>query len=146
MKLYTLNAKARAIAELIIDGLTDDLGGDESKACKKIGKKDGAYMQLVVECINKHTQWGEQYSFCHYYEQNGDMMRDPEVVLCKLPSGNFAPIMYQQDNMGMYQDFVDEPNERAQKSCRDFCNDWMKNIREQQDEYFTLDVLNIPTI
>jgi len=29
MKLYTLNVSARAIAEKIIAGITDDLSGDE---------------------------------------------------------------------------------------------------------------------
>ena len=144
MKLYTLNTEAQEIAEQIIYGITDDLSGDDSKACKKIGEKDGSYMQLVVECLNKKGKYGEEYSFCHYYEQNGDMMRDPEVVLCKLHSGKFAPIMFQQDNLGIYEDFLSEPNEIKQADCRDFCNVWMINIREQQDEYFTLDVLNVP--
>ena len=40
MKLYTLNTEARAIANQIIDGITDDLSGDETKACKKIGEEE----------------------------------------------------------------------------------------------------------
>jgi len=96
-------------------------------------------MQLIVECLNKRGTNGEEYSLCHYYEQYGDMMRDPEVVLCKLPSGNFAPIMFQQDNLGVYEDFISEPNERQQRDCRDFCNDWMINLSEQHPEYFAGD-------
>ena len=41
------------------------------------------FMPLTIEKIGEGiiTPWGEgeQYSLCHYYEQNGDLMRDPEM-------------------------------------------------------------------
>lgn len=136
MKLYHLNAEAQQIAEQIVVGITDSLAGDESKATKHIGAKEGAYMRLSVECLHKSAEY-TLFSFAHYYEQNGDLMRDPDVVFkVSSETGKWFPVEYTQDNVGLYQDFLNEENERAQKGVKDFCNQWMINIMEQHPEYF----------
>ena len=43
-------------------------------------------------------------SVAHYYTQNGDLMRDPEMVFEVGPDGAFHPVSYQQDNLGIYQE------------------------------------------
>jgi len=41
------------------------------------------FMTLTMECIEENISTpfgiGKLYSLCHYYEQNGDLMRDPEM-------------------------------------------------------------------
>lgn len=43
------------------------------------------YMPLVIELIGEQVSTpfgiGKLYSLAHYYEQNGDLMRDPEMCL-----------------------------------------------------------------
>ena len=38
----------------------------------------------------------------HYYEQNGDMMRDPDVVFVIGADQYVYPISYRQDGLGTY--------------------------------------------
>lgn len=146
MKIYYLNAEAQAIFEQIISGINCDLSADETPeniATKHIGEKYGVYMRLSVECL----YFGDDYktfSFAHYYEQSGDLMRDPEIVFHVNRIGHIFPMQYTQDNVGMYQEFfhieyeslVQLDDERKQKACKDFCNQWMLNICEQHPEYF----------
>jgi len=55
------------------------------------------YMDLVVE---RH---GERVSVAHYFEQNGDAMRDPEMEFI-LP--NWTPAWIQQDPVGRYDEAI----------------------------------------
>jgi hypothetical protein len=92
---------------------------------------------------------GDLLSVCHYYEQNGDLMRDPEVVFLRRELKNplsgksvtyFFPTSFQQDNLGIYQELVrfDDKGkfsglaDTQQNQCTKFCNTWMENIRQQQ--------------
>ena len=53
------------------------------------------YMRLVIEVTS------EGYvSVAHYYRQNGDAMRDPEVVF---DPANWRAVEYTQDSLGIYQ-------------------------------------------
>lgn len=81
-------------------------------------------------------------SLCHYGEQNGDAMRDPEVVfLCYKRGGEwkYAPATYQNDYMGIYERdvFMRDGNiffkAGSQRDLKDFCNTWMKNLLYQQN-------------
>ena len=40
---------------------------------------DSSFMAACVEIISR-TGLGPLVSVCHYFEQNGDLMRDPDVV------------------------------------------------------------------
>lgn len=42
-------------------------------------------MSLSVEDIGKSADGNRLVSICHYGEQNGDLMRDPEMVFELLP-------------------------------------------------------------
>jgi hypothetical protein len=110
----------------------------------KIGKSGGAIMPLCVEHIGTvRFQRSENdlplWSFAHYYEQNGDQMRDPDIVMIDAPGGLY-PISYRQDGLGMNREYVvynDAGEIRGfmkvpQADLAAFCNGWAKNLKEQQ--------------
>lgn len=86
-------------AKSVLDKLTQGL--DEPGANKVIDNAPGAFMAVHVE----HTgdcHLGPMFSVAHYYEQNGDLMKDPDMVfICA--QGEYYPIEFQQDNLGIYQ-------------------------------------------
>lgn len=109
------------------------------------------FMPLIVERIQENIittfGGGTLYSLCHYYEQNGDLMRDPEmcfiVVDNRKKKNDYAavgifPQMYQLDSLGLFEESVTIDNgaitnciKMWQKGQCSFANIWLKNIREQ---------------
>ena len=65
----------------------------------------------------------------HTYEQNGDLMYDPEIIF-EIDEDNEAlkPLEYRQDNMGVYQIVGENVSDRELSS---FAVQWFKNIRSQ---------------
>jgi len=109
----------------------------------KLDNASGAYMPLVVEKIHSITIGpikGDLFSFAHYGRQNGDAMRDPDVVMLRGADGRFYPESFQNDYLGLYQSvFVYDDTGRVkafrkqlQTSIAVFVGDWMKNIVAQQ--------------
>jgi hypothetical protein len=104
-----------------------------------IGTKGGAIMPLHVERIGANT-FGSLYSFAHYYEQNGDLMRDPDVVMLQTANGYLFPISYRQDGCGIDNEYVifDADNKgyriakKEQADLVSFCGTWARNLKEQQ--------------
>ena len=104
----------------------------------------GAIMALHVENIGD-CQYGPLYSFAHYYEQNGDMMRDPDVVMIACMNRATGalilyPISYRQDGLGIdREDVVFNPDgngytirKRSQADLATFCGQWGRNLKQQQ--------------
>jgi hypothetical protein len=79
------------------------------------------YMLLVVEVIGKN-----EISVAHYFTQNGDAMRDPEIVF-NLTS--WEPIEITQDTVGRYEDLRGIP--QRQRRADSLANMWAKNIKAQ---------------
>ncbi len=128
-------------AQEIMDKLTRDIG----PGCRhrKIDNAGGVFMAVVVEDIGG-AQLGQAigtlFSVAHYYTQNGDPMRDPEMVFFRGPGGKYFPTMFQQDSAGIYQECVGWAGEKIityfpelQDDQVEFANMWMKNICEQQE-------------
>lgn len=67
-----LNKKATAIFKTLIDGL-------EPGQCRRF-KADGPWMRLSIERLTERT-----YSIAHYFEQNGDLVPDPDMELVYVP-------------------------------------------------------------
>lgn len=65
MKIYQSFAKA----------LTALLGADTAVRIRVDG-----YMPLSIEAIGTSADGNRLISICHYGEQNGDLMRDPEMI------------------------------------------------------------------
>jgi hypothetical protein len=63
------------------------------------------FMRLVIEHIGAGPRGGELVSVAHYGEENGDLMRDPEIVF-EVAAGTWHPVSIQQDYVGSYREAV----------------------------------------
>ncbi|UOE51315.1 hypothetical protein MTO98_09515 [Mucilaginibacter sp. SMC90] len=138
-----LNKSATIIFIKLIDSLKD---GEHRKIENK------PFMPLTIEHIGKgiNTPWGTAnlYSLCHYYEQNGDLMQDPEVCFIVTDERNgftadyekvkVAPYLFRQANLGFYEECVRMLNgslttfhRKKQLDHTEFANDWLINIQSQ---------------
>ncbi len=79
-----LGVKAARVFCSIVNGLHEP--GDN----RRIGDGSNGYMPLSVECIEICSH-GLIYSLAHYSEQNGDLMRDPEMTFLHSKDGGFFP-------------------------------------------------------
>lgn len=124
-------------AKKVMDLLTAELHADTNDH-KKIDHTKGVFMAVHVEFIGS-CSLGVIYSIAHYFTQNGDLMRDPDMEFIKGEDGEYYPTSFWQDSP-----FVrDEPlvwkdgdivsySEQLQALLARFANMWMKNIKEQQ--------------
>lgn len=102
-------------------------------------QKSSSFMAVTIELVGQN-ELGKLFSVAHYAEQNGDLMRDPEVVFILGNDEEFYPITIQQDFIGKYQDVLeyDETGKikgwypRLQADLASFANFWLKNIKYQQ--------------
>lgn len=95
-------------------------------------EKDG-YEPLVIEDISIGYK-GAEYSIVHYYEQNGDMMRDPEITfVIDRDIKTITSTSYTQDGLGLYQDFTQ--GSKGREDCDDFFRQWLTNIDNQHYKY-----------
>ncbi|MDH4080268.1 MAG: hypothetical protein OEU68_10670 [Nitrospira sp.] len=65
------------------------------------------YLPLSVEEIGSSGDGSRLVSLCHYGEQNGDLMRDPDIVFLfhNLPDGTAAePVSFRNDYLGIVQE------------------------------------------
>lgn len=81
-------------------------------------------------------------SLCHYGEQNGDLMRDPDLVFMfqDTPHGSIAePVSFRNDYLGLDQE-VYRYNERGTRThldaklkahLKEFARIWFVNLNEQ---------------
>lgn len=82
------------------------------------------YMDLVIEYLPDN-----HISLCHYGEQHGDAMRDPEVVFRLDREHKTAqPMYFRNDYLGIEQEV---PEGYRSKSLDSFCDTWFKNIHNQ---------------
>jgi hypothetical protein len=86
------------------------------------------YMPLVIE------RQGDEVAVMHYFIQNGDLMRDPEVAF---RHGSWEPISITQDPVGVYREvflFAGSRrvmNVRLLRELEDFARLWAANLRAQ---------------
>ena len=92
--------------------------------------KSSGYMDLCIEHI-----WGNRISMSHYYQQNGDLMADPDMeLIVDHENETIRSAAFQQDNLGIYQmaysgdDLIDQ---RLSKELDDFLSQWLDNIKNQ---------------
>lgn len=100
------------------------------------------YMPLSVEEIGTSTEGHRLVSLCHYGEQNGDLMRDPDLVfmVTDLPDGTAAePVSFRNDYLGLSQEVYryDEAGRRIhvlpslKQDLQDFARAWFATLRDQ---------------
>jgi hypothetical protein len=128
-----LNKSSEKLFRILVEELKEP--GD----AKKIDNTNGVFMSVHVEIIDQNT-YGNLVSIAHYYEQNGDLMKDPEMTFLDTLKGNVFPMTFEQDGgrpihqvaMEIDDNGTIRRNERLQKSLVNFANMWMKNIKDQQ--------------
>lgn len=99
----------------------------------KIDNND-TFMALVVERISNSPRL---YSFAHYFEQNRDLIPDPEVILYATDDHlypvsiqhSFGPVRTALTFDGAHPDKYSPSEQRALVS---FCTDWARNLKSQQ--------------
>jgi len=79
-----------------------------------------ADMDLTIEKIRDN-----EISVAHYYQQRGDLMRDPEIVYRIDDSGEWTAIEYRQDP-GIYQ-----RDQTGLPDVEDFAETWSENLQRQ---------------
>lgn len=101
--------------------------------------ESGGFMPLVIERIGKGPRNLPLISVAHYYEQNGDLMRDPEMTFEQGHNRGLHPVSFQQDGgLPIYQEAVFR-NEAGQTLIRpkliqqlnSFSKTWSGNLRRQ---------------
>jgi hypothetical protein len=137
-KMKNLNKTATDIFAAMLNGLND------VSDYRKIDNAGEGVMPVTIEVVGKREDGkGLVVSLAHYYEQNGDLMRDPEMVFLWFPEQKMVfPVTYRQDGLGLDQQAVTEFDEstgayngvypRMQAQQTSFANLWMKNIKQQQ--------------
>lgn len=88
-------------------------------------ESDLGFMTLSLDKIGSNS-----VAMAHYYEQNGDLMVDPEIVF-DIDSKNktLTAVSYQQDGMSIYKTY--EPDSDEQDNCNSFVDTWFNNISTQ---------------
>jgi hypothetical protein len=101
------------------------------------------FLTLVIEAIGPGHRGLPMVSVAHYHTQNGDAMRDPEMVFEVGAGGEFLPVSFQQvsfqqDNLGIYHEavFQDESGKvmvrpRLVKGLAGFMRQWDRNVKDQ---------------
>ena len=100
------------------------------------------YMPLSVEEIGSSEEGYRLVSLCHYGQQNGDLMRDPDMVFLfhNFPDGMAAePISFRNDYLGISQEVYryNEAGRRTHVSTtlkqelKMFATTWFATLRVQ---------------
>ena len=126
-----VNKTARKVLDTLTAGLTAGSG-------RKIDNARGAYMAVHVDALGPFADYGPSYSVAHFYEQEGDLMADPDMVFVHGQDGEWYPISYRQDGLGIDQ--ISARNEggrvlvspRLQADHAVFAGQWMRNVGQQQ--------------
>ena len=131
--IYITNFKR--LQKLIPDVL--DMEPGTAKRLKAPG-----FMDLTVDCLVRER--GEGYmviAIAHRYEQNGDLMSDPDMELkihfYAVEGGEghaVEALTYQQDGLGIYQRVYPEPGKvapRLQRELNQFLGMWLRNLLKQ---------------
>lgn len=109
------------------------------KTAEHIRIENGSWMPLTIEEIGLGPHGLRAISVCHYGEQNGDLMRDPEMcfeVTCG-KKVQMYPYSYRNDYMGIEKEVYSEidgerlVNLNEQKDQAAFARVWNRNIGEQ---------------
>lgn len=124
--LKPVSATAQRVLETLIAGL-------DVHQSRKIDNSRGTFMAVHVERVGE-----DFFSIAHYFEQNGDLMADPDIVFWR-DGGRFYPVEYTQHALGIYQRLVTFENgrpvrfmTRQQADAATFTTTWMRNIKQQQ--------------
>lgn len=150
-----ISKEAKTVFAAILKMLKEN-GDEETNIKINNNKPNSGLMPLCVELVGTgiESAWGtgKLYSFTHYYEQNGDSMKDPEIVYFVVDNRGEGeegvmdllgvwPQMFEQSGIFQtYQELITiEDNKlktfspRKQRDAAQFTAQWMKNLKWQQN-------------
>ena len=116
----------------ILDALTT--GVDDEHPHRRIDNTGGAFMPAVIEKVGP-----ARYSVAHYFEQNGDLVADPDLEFVRQDGGWF-PVAITQCGLHRRAAETDEQgrivayNRRAYADLRSFAGMLLTNIKAQQGD------------
>ena len=120
-----------------VQAIIDKRGGLEALKDNPIHIENPGWMPLNIEYIGTGPRGLPAIAVSHTYFQEGDVMRDPEIVF-EISELGWGPIEYRQDNLGLYQELVwnDENGKtmikpKAVSDVKSFAKLWNKNIKDQ---------------
>lgn len=121
----------------IIPGLIEHLErGVESG--KSVVDPDGGLMDLHMDNLGKDKDGNYLISLMHNYQQEGDVMRDPDMEIRLMPGMQAAEALtFHQSNPPVYQNvYVQREgkqlvNLKLKKQLNAFLNQWLRNIINQ---------------
>lgn len=129
--MQPLSNKHAAILRLLTAGLSGD------GPSRKIDNHPGTYMAVVVEKVGPC-----RYSVAHYYEQNGDLVPDPDVeIICQ--NGRWYPVAitqwcgYRRVAETDAEGWIVTVNRHAYRDLRRFAGTFLTNIKAQQGNLST---------
>jgi len=110
-----------------IKNIIDNYGYESAEAMAlgdKIEVDVDGFMPLVIEKCGEGDEDDENHlSVAHYYEQRGDLMRDPEVVF-SVADGEWTPFEFRQDPAFHQYD-------KGGLAIGAFLEQWNANIKKQ---------------
>jgi hypothetical protein len=120
-----------------VQKIIDTLGGLEALKHRPIRLEAPGFMRLVIEHVGAGPRGGELVSVAHYGEQNGDLMRDPEIVF-EVSVGTWYPVSIQQDYVGSYREAVSVGEDGRVyvrpadvRDIQAFAHVWDRNLKHQ---------------
>lgn len=118
LKLRQLDETAEKIYRYIVNTL-------QIGKARTISNGD-AFMSVHVDRLHQHL-----YAIAHYFEQNGDMCCDPDMTFYAPKEGVYV-VSFQQAIPPVWT-HIDTCTPQQIADMRDFANQWMRNIQEQQE-------------
>jgi len=125
-----------------IEAMAKARGVDLTAIGTHFKSKSPGFMDLVIEAIGKNL-----VSVAHYYEQNGDLCQDPEVIFWVGCDSEWYPIEWTMPavilngrQLGSWRRYVEVDAERGtwlradlqgQRDLAIFANKWADNLRMQ---------------
>jgi len=121
------------LSEAVDTTINVDLYAQLTELFPTIMSKQDSYVKLEAgEAFDSlNVQWisEKEIAVSHTYEQNGDLMYDPEIVFqVDATQLTATAISYEQSNMGKYETY-ETLAEAA--DCNTFASEWFDNIEQQ---------------
>ena len=136
MKHLQINKEATTIFMQLISGLSETGAHKTLDKHNYLPKRKSGFMSVHVECIGK-----DRFSVAHYFEQNGDLMSDPQMTFWVYDGRVFPASFTQHGSIQIFQNALlfdedDLPHSAKVQMIQEllvFANDWMNNIKDQQE-------------
>lgn len=120
-----INQRAKKILEYLLSKMENGYA--------KIDKAKGSFLPVIVEKVGNNL-----FSVAHYYEQNGDLIPDPEMIFWKSGTGDFFPTYFknffgEQERIVFENGNISAFRPRLQNEHAVFAGKWLSNIKNQQN-------------